>query len=53
MLFGYMIVRTLLPLVTIFGRLPSGAGRGYARLLNAATPADALPRVVTRSRGWS
>lgn len=37
MLFGYLIVRALLPLVTIFGRLPPGAGRGYARLLNAAT----------------
>lgn len=37
MLFGYMIVRALLPLVAAFGRLPGGAGRGYARLLNAVT----------------
>ena len=37
MLFGYMIVRALLPLVAAFGRLPGGLSRGYARLLNAAT----------------
>jgi hypothetical protein len=37
MLFGYMIVRALLPLVAVFGRLPAGASRGYARLLNTAT----------------
>jgi len=37
MLFGYMIVRALLPLVAAFGRLPDGASRGYARLLNSAT----------------
>jgi hypothetical protein len=37
MLFGYIIVRALLPLMAAFGRLPDGASRGYARLLNAAT----------------
>jgi hypothetical protein len=37
MLFGYMIVRALLPLVAVFGRLPAGFSRAYARLLNAAT----------------
>ena len=37
MLFGYIIVRALLPLVAVFGRLPPGASRGYARLLDAAT----------------
>lgn len=37
MLFGYMIVRALLPLVSVFGRLPRGVSRSYARLLNAAT----------------
>lgn len=36
MLFGYMIVRALLPLVTVFGRLPGGASAAFARLLNAA-----------------
>ena len=37
MLFGYMITRALLRLVRVFGRLPDGASRGYARLLNAAS----------------
>lgn len=37
MLFGYMIVLRLLVLVRVFGRLPDGAGRLFARLLNAAT----------------
>jgi hypothetical protein len=37
MLFGYIIVRALLPLMAVFGRLPAGASRGYARLLNVAT----------------
>ena len=37
MLFGYMIVRALLPLVGAFSRLPDGASRSYARLLNSAT----------------
>lgn len=43
MLFGYLIVRALLPLVRLFARLPDGPGRGYARLLDAATkPFDAV-----------
>ena len=37
MLFGYIIVRALLPLMGLFGRLPAGFSRAYARLLNAAT----------------
>jgi DinB family protein len=37
MVFGYMIVRALRPLVAAFGRLPAGYSRTYARLLNAAT----------------
>jgi hypothetical protein len=41
MLFGYMIVRALLPLVAVFGRLPGGLSRGYARVLDAsARPFD-------------
>jgi hypothetical protein len=36
MLFGYMVVVALLRLVRLFGRLPRGASRTYARLLNAA-----------------
>jgi hypothetical protein len=37
MLFGYIIVRALLPMVAVFGRLPGGFSRAYARLLNAAS----------------
>ena len=37
MLFGYIIVRALLPLMGLFGRLPAGFSHVYARLLNAAT----------------
>jgi hypothetical protein len=37
MLFGYLIVRALLPMIAVFGRLPGGFSRTYARLLNAAT----------------
>ncbi|NIK59860.1 DinB family protein [Kribbella shirazensis] len=37
MLLGYLIIRALLRLVRIFGRLPKGASRAYARLLNAGT----------------
>jgi hypothetical protein len=37
MLFGYMIVRALLPLMAVFGRLPGGVSHGYARLLDATT----------------
>jgi hypothetical protein len=35
MVFGYMIVRALLPLVRLFGRLPDRAGVVFAGLLNA------------------
>jgi hypothetical protein len=43
MLLGYLIMRALLTLVRIFGRLPRGASRAYARLLNVATrPFDAV-----------
>jgi hypothetical protein len=37
MLLGYLIIRALLGLVRVFGRLPGGVSRGYARLLNAGT----------------
>ncbi len=43
MVFGFMIVRALLPLVRLFGSLPASWNRGFARLLNAATrPFDAV-----------
>ncbi|GAA3310114.1 DinB family protein [Arthrobacter ramosus] len=37
MVFGYMIVRSLLPLVRIMSRLPRSWSRGFAAGLNAAT----------------
>jgi hypothetical protein len=37
MLFGYVVVRTLLGLVRMFGRLPDGLSRAFARVLNAGT----------------
>jgi len=37
MLFGYLVVRRLLPLVRIMGRLPDGASRAFAATLNAGT----------------
>ncbi|MER5386876.1 DinB family protein [Streptomyces sp. NPDC002688] len=37
MLFGYILIRPLLVLLRTFGRLPRGAGRIFARLLNSAT----------------
>ena len=37
MVFGYMIVRALLILVRIFGRLPATASRGFAAMLNFVT----------------
>lgn len=36
MLFGFLIVRALLVLVRMFGRLPDGMSRGFASVLNAA-----------------
>ena len=37
MLFGYILIRPLLVLMRIFKRLPRGASRSFARLLNAGT----------------
>ena len=43
MVFGYMVVRRLLFLVRVFGRLPDGVSRAFARMLNAAaTPFHAI-----------
>lgn len=36
MMFGYLIVRALLILVRIFGLLPDGASKAFARLLDSA-----------------
>jgi hypothetical protein len=37
MLFGYLLVRALLPLVKGFGRLPAAVSRAFATALNAAS----------------
>jgi DinB superfamily len=37
MVFGYMVVRRLLPLVRLFGRLPDRFSRAFAALLNSGT----------------
>ncbi|MEP6817448.1 MAG: DinB family protein [Marmoricola sp.] len=37
MMFGYMIVRTLLPLVRMFARVPTPLSRAFARTLNATS----------------
>jgi hypothetical protein len=37
MVFGFMVVTRLLPLVRILGRIPEPVSRGYATILNAAT----------------
>ena len=37
MVFGYLVVRALLPLVRVVSRLPAPVGRGWAALLNAVT----------------
>lgn len=38
MVFGYMVVQRLLLLVAVLGRSPRLLSRGFARMLNAATP---------------
>ena len=43
MVFGYMVVKRLLVLVRLFGRLPDALSLGFARVLNSATrPFDAI-----------
>jgi len=37
MVFGYMVVQRLLPLVRTFGHLPQSLSRGFARMLDGAT----------------
>jgi hypothetical protein len=39
MVFGYMVVRALLPLVHAVSRLPKPVGKGFAAVLNAGTGA--------------
>ncbi|WP_427136211.1 DinB family protein [Pseudarthrobacter sp. S9] len=43
MVFGYMIVRALLPMVHVISRLPEPVGKAFAAVLNAGTrPFDAV-----------
>jgi hypothetical protein len=50
MVFGYMVVRALLPLVHIISRLPQPVGRAFAALLNAcARPFDSINYWGSRS----
>ncbi|KQQ80959.1 DinB family protein [Arthrobacter sp. Leaf137] len=43
MVFGYMVVRALLPLVHLISRLPTPIGKAFAALLNAGTrPFDVI-----------
>jgi len=52
MLLGYLIIRALTTLVRLFGRLPDGASRAYARVLNMATTAfDAVNYLGSRLGG--
>ena len=37
MVFGFLVVRVLLPLVRLVSQLPAPVGRGWAALLNSAT----------------
>jgi hypothetical protein len=52
MLLGYLIIRALRRLLLLFDRLPDGASRGYARLLDRATrPFDTVNYVSSRFAG--
>jgi len=52
MLLGYLILRALRLLVLLFGRLPDGVSRAYARLLNAGTrPFDTVNYLGSRFGG--
>jgi hypothetical protein len=50
MVFGYMVVRALLPLVHIISRLPAPVGKAFAAFLNAGTrPFDVINYWGSRS----
>ncbi|MFY9636280.1 MAG: DinB family protein [Cellulosimicrobium cellulans] len=52
MVFGYMVVQALLPLVKFFGHLPPSVGRAFSRLLNAGTRSfDAVNYWGSRAAG--
>jgi hypothetical protein len=47
MVFGYLVVRTQLPLVRLVSRLPQPVGRGWAALLNSVTGLFPVINAVT------
>lgn len=61
MLFGFILIRPLLAVMRIFGRLPRGASRVFAGFLNSATrPFDVInflgpvgPSGSSAAGGWA
>lgn len=53
MLFGYLVVRALLVLVRVFGLLPGGASKTFAKLLDAAhRPFDLINYLGSCAGAW-
>jgi hypothetical protein len=53
MLFGYLIVRALLVLVRVFGLLPGGASKAFAKLLDSAhRPFDLINYLGSCAGAW-
>jgi hypothetical protein len=53
MLFGYLVVRALLVLVRVFGLLPDGASKAFARLLDSAhRPFDLINYLGSCGGAW-
>jgi hypothetical protein len=53
MLFGYLVVRALLVLVRVFGLLPGGAGKAFAKLLDSAhRPFDLINYLGSCAGAW-
>jgi DinB superfamily len=53
MLFGYLVVRALLVLVRVFGLLPGGASKAFAKLLDSAhRPFDLINYLGSCAGAW-
>jgi hypothetical protein len=53
MLFGYLIIRALLALARVFGLLPDGANKAFARLLDSAhRPFDLINYLGSCAGAW-
>jgi hypothetical protein len=53
MLFGYLIIRALLALARVFGLLPDGASKAFARLLDSAhRPFDLINYLGSCAGAW-